>query len=377
MASQGIVVVRLHRHMTDTSRTTPEGYPVVERDPGELSLLDIGNVLLRNIRVIIVMPVVLASIVVLASLLLGGRTYQALATVLPQISQQPLSRYSGLASQFGINLPGGGSSGESLSFYSDLLRSRTLLEATVLTPYSVVNNKGAKSTGTLVDLFGSDGKTAEERTHAAVEELRGSMDVRIQDDAGVLELETRASSPDLATQINRRMLSLLSEYNLERRQSQAKAERSFTEARLAEASKALTDAERSLQQFLEKNRTYQSSPQLMFEAARLQRRVELQQQLQSSLAQAYEQARIDEVRNTPVVTIVDPPEGSAQPADSPLPLRVFAALSLGLIMAIGVALIREYAERTRFANPEEYAQFHQLRSTAFRRMIRGSRPMDG
>ena len=76
----------------------------------------------------------------------------------------------------------------------------------------------------------------------------------------------------------------------------------------------LRDAEAGLESFLQRNRRYQDSPQLVVEFGRLQRRVELRQQVANSLSQAFEQSRIEEVRNTPVVTIVERPEGAAKPA---------------------------------------------------------------
>ena len=51
---------------------------------------------------------------------------------------------------------------------------------------------------------------------------------------------------------------------------------------------------------------------LTLDYARLQRRVELGQQVYSTLALSYEQARIDEVRNTPLLILIDRPEGSAR-----------------------------------------------------------------
>src|SRR5207244_4476199 len=86
------------------------------------------------------------------------------------------------------------------------------------------------------------------------------------------------------------------------------------EGRSQEALTELRTAEQAMQDFLVRNRQYQNSPPLQFEASRLQRRIDLTQQVYTNLVQAYEQARVAEVRNTPVLTIIDKPEGSAQPS---------------------------------------------------------------
>jgi uncharacterized protein involved in exopolysaccharide biosynthesis len=98
--------------------------------------------------------------------------------------------------------------------------------------------------------------------------------------------------------------------------------------------------------------------------------VEIQQQLYATLTQAYEQARIDEVRNTPVFTIIDPPEGSEESVDSTLPLRALAALALGFIFALGIAISRDYAEKQRQNATSEFTEFRHLRQTMFRRLFR-------
>ncbi len=46
----------------------------------------------------------------------------------------------------------------------------------------------------------------------------------------------------------------------------------------------------------------------LFEHDRLERPVSMRQELVTAMAQAYEQARVDEVRNTPVITVIDQPE---------------------------------------------------------------------
>ena len=128
---------------------------------------------------------------------------------------------------------------------------------------------------------------------------------------------------------------------------------------MRQAFQELGVAEDSLRGFLERNRTYQSSPALSFEAARLQRRLDLRQQVYSSLAQAFEQARIDEVRNTPVITVVDTPEESVRLDGKALP-RAAVGLVIGLLLGMGVALVFEYVARRRQVAPEEFDEIRGL-----------------
>src|SRR2546428_650042 len=110
----------------------------------------------------------------------------------------------------------------------------------------------------------------------------------------------RSALSGLASELG---LALVNTFNLERRQSRAAQEKRFVETRRTEARDELQVAEDRLKSFLERNRDYRNSPQLVFDQERLAREVALRQQLLTSLSQAYEQARIDEVRDTPVITV--------------------------------------------------------------------------
>jgi uncharacterized protein involved in exopolysaccharide biosynthesis len=51
----------------------------------------------------------------------------------------------------------------------------------------------------------------------------------------------------------------------------------------------------------------------VFQFDRLSRQVNMRQQLYTSVTQSYEGARIEEVRNTPVITLMEPADLPAQP----------------------------------------------------------------
>jgi uncharacterized protein involved in exopolysaccharide biosynthesis len=123
----------------------------------------------------------------------------------------------------------------------------------------------------------------------------------------------------------------------------------FTEERLAAAQAALQEAERDLEQFLERNRSYEQSPALRFEYSRLQRRLDLRQSVYVALAQAHEQASIEAVRNTPVITVLDHPVGSAEKAKSLFGM-LFLGGALGAVGGVGLAFVREYLDNYRLTH---------------------------
>jgi uncharacterized protein involved in exopolysaccharide biosynthesis len=270
----------------------------------------------------------------------GHRSYTSTARFMPQASSEgALARLSGLAASFGVSVPTT-DAGSSPAFYSELLQSRDILRRTVETPYAFVA-QGDSMRGTLVELFRSKGDTPGIRRDAAAKKLLKSMDVAVGRETGTVDLEISTPWPELSQQVAARMIQQVSDFNLNRRQTKAGAERRFIEARLVEAEDSLRAAESRLEAFLQRNRDYRNSPQLQFAYDRLQREVSMQQQVYTTLAQSYEAARIDEVRNTPVITVVEPPDLPAKPDPRLALVKGVLAGLLGLGLGAFIAALRQ------------------------------------
>lgn len=324
-----------------------------------ISPLSVASFALRYRRVLFGLPVLAFGISIVTAIVFGVG-YASRSSFVPQPRESGASRVSALAAQFAL-LAGGSDSGESVEFYAQLLRSHEMLTQAVLSTYAVPGGPGGRDTarGTLVDLWEPSGANVAARARAAVHRLDRQLSISTSREANSVTLVTRAESPELAVQINRRLLELVSEFNLQKRRSRAEAEREFTAGRVREAQQELETAEDAQRRFLEQNRQYQASPQLRFEAARLERRVSLRQQVHQSLAESYEQARIEEVRDTPVVTVVDRPEFDVRRARSRLVDAIVWAL-VAAILALGLALGNEYLAREKSGGGRDYGEFMAL-----------------
>ncbi|HEV8357462.1 MAG TPA: hypothetical protein VGQ17_11925, partial [Gemmatimonadales bacterium] len=299
--------------------------------------------------------------------LIRGPHYTSRSSFAPQASDDRESRFLGLAAQFGLNL-GRGTPTQSVDFYAELLKSQEVLRAAVLTRYRVVPQRRSADTveGSLVDVYRVKGGTVEERVARATDVLADQISVKTDIKAGLVKVSTTTRWAGLAVHLNRRLLELVNDFNLRTQQTQAGQERAFVERRMQQAQSDLEAAEGELETFLRRNRRYQDSPQLVFEAARLQRRVDLRQQLYVSLAQSYEQARIQEVRNTPVITIIDRPEVSVRRSGGVVPAGALG-LVIGLLLAGTWVFVEEHLTRERVEKPEEYREFQRLRHRGPRR----------
>jgi len=351
-------------------------HPTVETPPappasattGVLHFSDILAFVLRHIRLIVFLPMGTA-IVFAALFLLGGRPYAAESTFAIATSGTSMSRLAGLAAQFGMSF--GNRPVESVDFYGALLKSGDVLREVVLSEYTIVEGPPEAPdtiTGTLLDLLPAKGKTKERRIAQAVRKLRKNVGVTTDMFAGTVSLKVTNRNPVLAEQINRRLLDIANAYNVERRKKMAADEREFFEARVRDALQELYEAEETLKAFLAENRAYSSSPALMAEAARLQRNVDLRQQVYTSLVQAYDQARVDEVRNTASISIIETPEGSAHPATRLL-FVLFAGGFFGIAVALVIASLTEFMNRQRATDPERYRELRALWRTAIRKLV--------
>lgn len=320
----------------------------------EVSIWSYLNVLLRRRVLVLGLPTLLAVAVGLWSLR-SPREYTASASFVPQDPAPATSGLSQIAGQFGL-ITTTRANTNSPQFYVDLLQTRDVLREAVTTPYTVSGNR----TVDLIQFFGIKSPNRQDAIAAAVTSLRGHLVAYADRQTGMVHFEVSSTNPELSGQVVNRLLALTNDFNLQRRQSQAKAEREFVERRFAEAKADLTAAENSLSDFAVRNRQFES-PQLAAEQQRLQRQVALKQQVYSGLAASLESATLEEVRNTPMITVVEGPDGFVEPKPRGSVGKAILAFFLGLIVAIGLAFTLDYVARERREQSTGYEEFLELR----------------
>lgn len=328
-------------------------------------------IVLRH-RALIAGMALLAALVTGVVVLLLPRQYKAEASFVPQ-TRKPPSSLSGLASQLGINLALADAN-QSPAFYVDLIGSRAILEQAVDSAYTFMTPDG-KVSASLIDVYHSRGRTPALRRESAIKRLGRDLAATAVSRTGVVDVAFTGPNPDLARAVTERLLDLLNRFNLETRQSQASAERKFTQARLEETRQALRVAEDRVERFLQSNRDFRNSPQLSFQKERLDRDVNMQQQLFTTLAQAFHQAEIEEVRDTPVLTVLQQPEAPVRPVSRRLLLKVLLAFVAGAAAATFIAVARAATEAQRRQASPDFEELERLRSAARADLRRVWRPL--
>lgn len=325
----------------------------------ELRLITVANILLRH-RVGIAVFAILLSVAAVLFAAFSPRLYTSNASFLPQ-GGQPSSPRSGLAAQLGVDLSGS-NQGASPAFYADLARTRQVLGAVVGARYRLSDGRQA-ITGTLVEFFRAPGDDSAHRRDAAIRKLEQALTVTFDARTSVVTVSVKTANAELTRQVADSLLAAVSQFNLERRQSQAGEERRFTEARLAEVRADLRRAEDELQVFLQRNRML-GAADLDAQRDRLVREVSLRQQVYSTLTDAYERAKLEEVRDTPVITVVQSPEAALRADSRRVLTKGVLTFLIGLFLASLVAVLGDRLGRHERLAPNELEQFGELKRSA-------------
>lgn len=330
-------------------------------DLEQLSLIRQANVLLRHRRLIAVWALVLPALVVVATLM-WPRSYRVDVSVMPG-SASSAANLAGLAAQFGFSVSAD-DAGQSPAFYASLLTADRALRELVSHRYGLGDSAAVDSTD-LIAYYRLDGVPRAAGIERAVDKLRRDVSATTNLKTNVVTLSVTLRKARLAYAVADEAVRLIERFNLEQRQTQAGAERRFLESRLDSAQAEMNRREEALAEFLKRNRQFENSPELSFQNDRLRRAIDLQQQVVVSLAQAFEKARLDEIRNTPLISIVDPPQLPARPEPRGLGTKVVAALILGLLCGVALAYLREALVRARAEDPASFADFQALSSAAW------------
>lgn len=267
------------------------------------------------------------------------RRYTTSASFMPQ-GQNRLSSLASLASQFGVSVPVA-DAGRSPAFYATLMVSKNLLVNVVQRRFTL-QGSGPVS---LIDYVHASGDNPAQRIESAADKLSKKVVVSIDQKSGLVRLQVTMRDAVMSRDVARALLAEVDSFNLKSRQSQASQERQFAERRLADAQAEKRQAEDEVQAFLQRNRDFRSSPQLSFTYDRLTDNLSLRQSLYTSIAQTFEQARIEEVRDTPVITVVETPMLPARPDPRPFG----RAIAIGILLSLVAARVLAVRQDRRFA----------------------------
>ncbi len=296
------------------------------------TIFPVLEALVSRYRLVLGLPIV-AALVTSVVVLLMRPTYAATASFVPE-SSGPMR----------------------LPTDADLLRSREILSAVLS---AKVAGPHANDSVVVYDLYRITGSTPERRLDEGIKELRDRLTLGVDQRTDVVRVTVEAPYPSAARDLLQLLLDRLFDFNVQTRQSSAGERRKFIEGRVSFAEEQLRTAEEALRAFYDRNRQWQASLQLRFEEQRLNRQVAVQQELYLTLRREYETARIEEVNNTPVLTVIDRP---TIPGRRTKPRRVITVLLVGTVfevLASALAILLKHHDDLIADGDDEYLRLRR------------------
>jgi uncharacterized protein involved in exopolysaccharide biosynthesis len=298
---------------------------------------------------------------VLACVLSGGALGAVIALLIPNqytstatfiVQGSPALNLPAVLQGAALSLGFDRGSDYSPKFYADLLTSRPILESAVMHPYQLrVGDSDRVQNYERIEGF--DRLLAPRALDAAIRHLANRVSASADVRTNMITLSVRARDPDLSRDIASQMMKTLDSLNVGFRQNQSRASREFYETRVLQTRRELDSAESAVISFLQNNRTV-ASPALQFELARLQREATLKQAVYSIVVQQYEQARLQEARNVPTISILSQPFVPVRKSFPPRRLIVVVCAGIGLFLVWIQISVAEALSRFRADDPSNW-----------------------
>lgn len=256
--------------------------------------------------------------------------YRSSAVLMPSNNQTKLGGLSGLSSLASIaGISVGDASVEQL--YPDIIKSESILHDVI---YSKYHSKNFSFPVNLIEYWEIDEDDSLLRYEIALKRLQKEIEVSADKKTNIVNITLLMKEPQLAADVVNRAVFLLDNFMKTKRTTSAKEQKKWIESRLLEVESDLKKSEEVLTNFREKNRSISNSPQLLLQEQRLTRDIEINDAMFVELKKQYEIAKIEEIKDIPVINILDPARPAAKkdkPTRSVIVLLSFFFSFLGSI----------------------------------------------
>lgn len=329
-----------------------------------ITLMDIMLTLARQSKVIIIIPTILCTLTIIYVLFLAKPVYTSTSKIMSSSSGSAGSSQAiGLAAQFGINIPTAQS--ETKWVYPEIIKSRSLAKTILKHKFDTIEFGLQKSLLQILT-YGNENPDLDLETlkimgvENLLEMIQVSEDVR----TSILTLKVHAFEPNLAMKINKVLIEELDAHQRKYNKGKTTDTKQFIEERIIDVEKELISAEENLKVFMDRNRRIENSPALQLEQQRLGREVTVLTGVFTTLKQQLETTKIEEVKESDYVVVLDSPEVPLKRSKPNRKLLVILSGILGIGLGVISAFIRENTK-----NSEEKEKIAEAKSLIIKNVL--------
>jgi len=310
-------------------------------EESSIPLTDIMLAIARQFKVIIIVPAIFCILMIVNILFFVRPTYTSTAKIMSSAGGAGISQAAGFAAQFGINIPTGQS--ETKWVYPEIIKSRSLARVLLKRKFDTQEFGLQKS---LLQILTSGNEKPEASIDKleviAVDAFLEMVDISEDIATGIFTLKVHTTEPELSAEVNQALIEELDAHQRKYNKTKTIAAKKFIEERIVNTENELMVAEEDLKIFLDRNRRIENSPALQLEQQRLSREVTVLTGVFTTLKQQLEKTKIEEVKESEYVVILDPPEVPHIISKPNKRRMVILAGVLGIGLGLFIAFIREF-----------------------------------
>ena len=303
-----------------------------------IDLVKVLSVLWKRRKLLTVLTIVVTILGISISFFLPSK-FTSTATILPDADKSKVpSGISDLASLAGVSVGGEGSF---TKLYPAIIKSEAVLKPVIYHKYYSTKKNDSLDLIAFWELTGDKPELNYQQTFLTLSKaLEVVMDTKTQ----IITLKLEESEPQLTADIINQVINELDRFIRTKRNTSASEQRKFIESRLTEVKIDLSNSEDRLKSFREKNRIIIGSPELMLEQERYIREVNINATLYTELKKQYELVKIEEVKNVPIINIMDKATAAATRTSPRRREFLMNSFVIGLVLGTGYVLYRKFLQ---------------------------------
>ncbi|MDC1032343.1 Wzz/FepE/Etk N-terminal domain-containing protein [Candidatus Marinimicrobia bacterium] len=295
-------------------------------------------------KYIIILSIIICSIMGITFSFFFTKFYTAQISLYPakKDTMQALGQFQSLANNFGMNMP---DNNQNFNI-TDVVKSRLIAN-------KVLNQKWTTKVGKKIDLYhlwkidkkpifnlfsNSDIDTAYNK-EKAIKIFSKCVDVIENRMTGLIQINVKLEDPLISANIANFIGKQVQLYIQKENSAQSTIEKLFISERLSIVKNELEKSELELKIFKERNRGYEDSPELFMVFSRIFREEQAKQRVYLTLQQQLELARIEEVKQSPIIHILD---SAIAPSRKSSPNRLLFLIFSSFIGLISSSLVTLY-----------------------------------